>query len=320
MNIAILGAGGIGCFYGAKLQAAGNPVTYIGRGEHLSALKSNGLTVQHSHFSFHKRVHAVDLSQWIKHTSCDDYDLIIFAFKSTETEKILSDIAEWLTKGKCPVLSLQNGVDNEKLIADVIGEDRTLGGLAVRIGAHISRPGHINATGQAQVIFGQWPECTDESLSSIPLKILNLLTSAKIDATLSGNIELELWRKLMINNGVNPLSALTGLNTKQLTSNPQYSGTVYKLMEETARAASYHNINFSKREIDEMFELISKFDAIKTSMLIDYETGGSLELDAICGAVIKRCKFLEKPAISTESINSALKLKCQTSNFEITNQ
>ena len=81
-------------------------------------------------------------------------------------------------------------------------------------------------------------------------------------------------------------------------------------MEETDQAASYHNINFSKREIDEMFELISAFDAIKTSMLIDYETGRSLELDAICGAVIRRCKLLEKPAISTESISSALRLKC----------
>jgi 2-dehydropantoate 2-reductase len=311
INIAILGAGGIGCFYGAKLQAAGNPVTYIGRGEHLSALKSNGLTVQHSHFSFHERVHAVDLSQWIKHTSCDDYDLIIFAFKSTETEKILSDIAEWLTKGKCPVLSLQNGVDNEKLIADVIGEDRTLGGLAVRIGAHILRPGHINATGQAQVIFGQWPECTDESLSSIPLKILNLLKSAKIDATLSDNIELELWRKLMINNGVNPLSALTGLNTKQLTSNPQYSGTVYKLMEETAQAATHNSIYFTKEDIDEMFNLISHFDAIKTSMLVDYEADRPLEIDAICGAVIERCNALGTPAIQTEFVASALQSKLQ---------
>ncbi|MGB0664344.1 MAG: ketopantoate reductase family protein [Pontibacterium sp.] len=311
MRIAIWGAGGIGCYYGAKLIEAGHDVVMIARGAHLKAMQQNGLKLSHPNFEFKAPVEAIDQATWKTNYQCQQFDLIIIALKSTATADALSSMKEWLVTGNCPLLSLQNGVDNEETIAQFVGTERTLGGLAVKIGAHILEPGVVEATGVAHIIFGQWPTA-DAALSlGFAPSINELLANANILTTMSPDIRKELWRKLLINNGVNPLSALTGLNTKQLTSHPVLRKTVYKLMLEAAQAAKSEGVALMPDDIDDMFDLISQFDAIKTSMLVDFEKGRPLERSAICGAVIRRCEVRGIPAPQTELIDALLAVKCE---------
>jgi 2-dehydropantoate 2-reductase len=111
------------------------------------------------------------------------------------------------------VLSLQNGIDNERRIAAAVGAERTIGGLAVRIGAHVVDPGVVAATGPAQVVLGAWPTARDHPAARTSLAALvTTFCDAGIPTTLSEDIRLELWKKLMINNGVNPLSVLAELD------------------------------------------------------------------------------------------------------------
>ena len=138
MNILIWGAGGIGCYYGAKLQLEGHFVTYVARGKHLEALQQQGLIVEHESFAFSGPVRAMDQQSLLQQDSSGDYDLIILTVKANATEDIIELAGGWLSESNTPVLSLQNGVENEQLIADAIGEARTLGGLAVRIGGAYS--------------------------------------------------------------------------------------------------------------------------------------------------------------------------------------
>ena len=208
-------------------------------------------------------------------------------------------------------MSLQNGVDNEPLIADVVGEKRTLGGLAVRIGGHIISAGKIEATGPAQIILGAWPNsfsCATQQEQVID-NFAKEFNEASIPTRVSSNIQHELWRKLIINNGVNPLSALTNLDTRALTSHPVLTKTVYQLMEEVAYVAKADNVELVKKDVDEMYDLICTFDAIKTSMLVDKEKGRPLELDAICGAVLNRAHRLGIETPVTELINALLLLQ-----------
>lgn len=294
MKIVIWGAGGIGCYYGARLQLAGHEITYVARGEHLHAMQTEGLIVEHESLNFKGFVDAVDQTTLMAKHACNEFDLIIFTVKTNASREILADAEKWLLQGSTPVLSLQNGVENEQIIADTVGENRTLGGLAVRIGGHIQEPGVIEARGVAQIVLGCWPNVLKRSeLLHYSETLVSAFNQAGIPSTLSGNIQKELWRKLLINNSVNPISALTGLDTKTLTHDPVYKKVIYKIMQETAVAARNHGVEISQHDVDEMFKLISEFDAIKTSMLVDKEKGRPLELDGICGPVLRNTNIDE---------------------------
>lgn len=307
MKFLIIGAGGIGCYYGARLLQAGHVVTFVARGPHLEALQQHGLVVEHEALQFDSAVDALSMEQLLQDRACADYDVIMLALKSGVTANWLEQSRDWLTQARTPVLSLQNGVDNEPQIAAAIGAERTLGGLAVRIGGHIIAPGRIEAKGPAQVVMGQWPNTSaeDDSLDALA----ETLNSAEIPTRVTPNIQHELWRKLLINNGVNPLSALTGLDTRSLTADPVLGKTVYRMMQETAVAARADHVELTQTDIDEMFELISNFDAIKTSMLVDREKGRPLELEEISGAVIRRCQTLGEDAPWTAMTEHLLRLE-----------
>lgn len=307
MKFLIIGAGGIGCYYGARLLQAGHEVTFVARGDHLAAMQQHGLSVIHEALQFQAAVDAIDTETLLAQRRCADYDLILLTLKSGTTEDWLASTREWLQSAKTPVLSLQNGVDNEPLIAAVLGAARTLGGLAVRIGGHIIAPGHIEARGPAQVVMGRWPQqdAPDAGLEALT----DVLNAAQIPTRLTDNIRYELWKKLVINNGVNPLSALTGLDTRRLTADPVLGGKVYAMMQETALAARADGVSLTQADVDEMFALISQFDAIKTSMLVDREKGRPLELEEISGAVIRRCQQQGTSAPITELVQRLLQLE-----------
>jgi len=313
LSILMIGAGGIGGYYGARLCEAGHRVVLTARGAHLAALQEKGLVVHYEERLIKCRVPAVDHAALIQNYQPGDFDVIAIALKSTATKAVLDELGPWLAQSDVPVLSLQNGVDNEPMIARVLGENRALGGLAVRIGGHIVEPGVVEAgvveaEGVAQIVMGEWPFVPSEQDARRPL--LEILQSAfehaGIPTTVSDDIRYELWRKLVINNGVNPISALTGLDTQSLTRHPQFSRVVYGMMAETAAAAKADGVELDKEDVDEMFGLISSFNAIKTSMLVDKEKGRPLELDSIAGAVLRRSKVLGIDAPYTITVNALL--------------
>ncbi len=307
MRFLIVGAGGIGAYYGARLLTAGHAVLFIARGEHLTAMSIDGLEVSHPDFQFHQRVDATDLKTLVRTHQASSFDLIILTIKAGATGEVMDYLQTWLANARSPVLSLQNGVDNETAIESRIGRERTAGGLAVRIGGHIIRPGHVEATGIAQVIMGAWKSAAENPALQQNLNpVADCFNAAAISTTLTSEIQKELWRKLLINNGVNPLSALTSLDTRSLTSHPIFSRTVYTMMEETALAAGVEDVHLEREDIDEMYRLICQFDPIKTSMLVDMEKGRPLELDAISGAVISRCRKVGSDAPTTELIQALL--------------
>ncbi len=308
LSILMIGAGGIGGYYGARLFEAGHRVVLTARGAHLEALQRKGLTVHYENCKIECQVAAVDHATLMRGYSADDFDVIIVGLKSTATQAVLDDLGDWLAQSQVPVLSLQNGVDNEALLAAALGENRVLGGLAVRIGGHIVRPGVIAAEGVAQIVMGEWPHAAEAPDVRRPLldTLQTEFNQAGIPTTVSDNIQLELWRKLVINNGVNPLSALTGLDTRSLTQHSQYSRIVKGMMAETVAAASADGVSLGKQDLDDMFDLIRSFNAIKTSMLVDKEKGRPLELDSIAGAVLRRCESLGIEAPYTFTVNALL--------------
>jgi 2-dehydropantoate 2-reductase len=167
----------------------------------------------------------------------------------------------------------------------------------------------VEAVGPAQILLGAWPDTVGNSaLADLAQQFAQVFQTAGIPATASPDIRRELWRKLLINNGVNPLSALTGLDTGRLTADPVLGRTVHALMEEAAAAARLEGVPLDRKDVDEMYHLIHTFDPIKTSMLVDREQGRPLELDGICGAVTRRLEAAGEEAPWTRLIRALLEL------------
>lgn len=307
MNILIIGCGAIGGFYASRLYQSCESITVTARGDHLRVIRKNGLKVTHEGKQSISGVIAIDHTALQLQYRSDQFDLIIVCLKANQLSPVLKDIGQWLALSICPILSLQNGVDSELILARAFGQQRVWGGMAIKIGGELVKPGEIVSTGIAKITYGPWPMLNKGQLMPVSLMTFaKHLAHAGIPFELTSDIRTELWKKLVINNGVNPLSAITGLNTFELTHNPTYETIVHKAMQETACAALYDGVVLTQQDINSLFELIKNFEPIKTSMLIDKEKGKEIELEAIVGAVIDRCKKQGFPSPQNQEFSQSL--------------
>lgn len=288
MRILIIGAGAIGGVYAERLHQTGCQVTVTARGEHLHAIQQQGLHITHNGDDRPVKLPAYGHQQ-LQTLDARVFDLIIVTLKANHTAHLLTELGNWLSQADTPILSLQNGVDNEPLLAKALGQDRIMGGLSVQSGGEVVSPGVIHSTGIYKVILGKWPAQMADTPDCVQ-RLAQHLKSASIPVEISCHIQYELWRKLVINNGVNPLSAIVELDTYQLTHRPELACIVRGMMRETASAAQADGVKVTAQDVDDMFDVIQSFDPIKTSMLIDKQKGRPLELDAIVGSVLSRSK------------------------------
>lgn len=314
MKIIIYGAGGVGSYFGSRLLAGGHEVLFVARGKHGQALAESGLVLEHPAYPYSGPVQTVDPgaldSQLL--ATCD---AVLLCVKSNATDTVARALARPLAAlpaGAGPLLvSLQNGVDNERELADILGTSRLVGGVTRRIGAHIVEPGRIWATGPAETLLGRWPndrQCAEDAPEVARIATLAAaLVGCDIPAEVSPDIRTELWRKLVINNGVNALAALLREETGPIMADPNLAGLVRHLMLEAATAALADGVLLNREAVDAMHVLIATFDSIKPSMLVDRERGREPEIDAICGAVIRRCEHQGLDAPYTRTVTVLLR-------------
>ncbi|MDX1809737.1 MAG: 2-dehydropantoate 2-reductase [Sulfurospirillaceae bacterium] len=303
MHIAIIGAGGVGCYYGARLLDHGLDVSFIARGNHLEALQTNGLELTHPNFEFKGFVDTYDMETLLQRSS-KEFDALIVLTKTMSTRDIALALSKWCKDHTPYIISLQNGVENEEILASYINPQKIIGGLSVKIGAHIIAPGVVHAIGVAQTPLGLWKHSLEgERFLDTFTALLN---ASQIPASISKNIRLELWKKLAINNGVNAICALLEKKTGDIIHDKKLSKIVLGLMRETAIAAKVAHVDMSEKDVQEMFEVIRRFDSIKPSMLVDRENSRPLELDDICGVVIRNCESQGVDAPYTRTISTLL--------------
>lgn len=314
MKFVILGAGGIGCYYGARLLDAGHEVVFVARGKHLGVLASRGLELKHPDFLFFQNVDATDMAGLMQR-DIHGIDAIFIAAKSTATKEIAQNLAQWFKQDSSATpycISLQNGVENEDILCEFIDKSFVIGGLTRKVGAHVVDDGVVEAVGCSETIVGLLSE--NQKAEEFLTKLSVVFSKASIPLEITQDIRKELWKKLIINNGVNALCALLGEKTGVLLHHPKLSRLVYGLMLETANAARSLHVNISKEDIDAMYALILGFESIKPSMLVDVEHGRALELEEICGVVLRCSELKGLDAPYTRAISSLLEFKLEQKN------
>jgi len=306
MNIVVIGAGGIGAFYGMILEKLGCNLTFVARNETLEFLKNNKMKVTYQNEVLEKKIDTYSIDELTQKFRPEDFDAVFIATKAMSTEQISKKLATW-TKDSTKIpyyISLQNGVENEDIMEKYYKKEYVIGGLTRLIVSHTISLGHVHCEGEVQTLIGALNHTKENKKFLDELKLI--LDKTGTTTFICEDIRLELWNKLIINNGVNAICALVQEESGPLIRDGKTSKLIYGLMSEAAKASNAVGVNLTQDDAKKMFELMTNFQSVKPSMWVDTENNRDLELDEICGVVIRNCEKQGFDAPYTRTISTLL--------------
>ena len=290
MKVLVLGAGGVGGYFGTKLALAGNDVTFVARGAHRDAMARDGLLV---------RTPAGELHLPQPSLLADDGDLgpcdaALVCVKLWDLDAAAQRLKP-LCGPETAVLPLQNGVTASDSLAAVLGPEPVLGGVA-QIAAKIEAPGVIRQTGKfARLIFGERHGGRSARVEALHAAC----QAAGIDAKLSDSIEIDHWKKFVMLAPMAGAASRHRLAMGALLEEPARAAELRALVEEAVAVGRAKGVALAADLAEKTFAFYRDLPAeMKPSMLHDLEAGRRLELDWLNGEIVRLGESLgvETPA------------------------
>ena len=279
MRIAVIGAGGVGGYFGGLLARAGQEVGFLARGEHLRALRERGLRVRSVHGDFElPTVRATDRAEELGQA-----DLVLFTVKTYDTDGAAEAIRPIVRPGAA-VLTFQNGVDNTERIDRVLGPGTAMGGT-VHIETSIAEPGVIAQTSpMRRVVVGEM----DGRRTDRAERILDAFGAAGLDATLADDIRTALWEKFLFITGMSGMTTLTRSNVGEMLAVPEVRELIEGATGETAAVAAAEGIDLGPDPVGRLMTFVRGLKPTMTSsMKRDLDRGRRLEVESINGTVVR---------------------------------
>ncbi len=277
-RIAIVGAGGVGGYFGGRLAAAGADVSFIARGAHLDALRSSGLTIHSVKGDLHlPRVTASD-----NPAAIGPVDIVLFTVKLYDAEAA-SRLLPPLVGPDTAVIPLQNGVEGTDVVAREVGPAHTAGGT-VYLAAVISEPGVVRHAALDHLIFGE----LDGRRSARLERFLEACQPAGFQATLSDHVQVEIWTKFIRLSVFSGMTAVTRCPIGPIVANPELFAMVQSGCRESMAVARAKGVAVPDgviNDADQAFRALPPH--MKSSMLEDLERGRRLEVPWLSGAVVR---------------------------------
>ena len=287
MRIAVVGSGAIGSYYGAHLAHGGADVHFLMRGD-LNEVRRHGFCVRGKGGNF--RVANVNCYNSTKEIG--QCDLVIIAVKATSNGDLLDLIPPLLHK-QTMLATFQNGLGNEEFFAEHFGAERVLGGLCFICVTRISRT-EVEAYGR--------------NASKRAHAIASLFATCGINCSVTDDLALERWRKLVWNIPFNGLSILAGgISTAEILADDSLRRVTLALMGEVIDAANACGHALDKAVARELIQRTDKVGAFKPSTLSDWEKGEPLEIEAIWGEPLRRAAAAGASTPRLEIIYALLK-------------
>ncbi len=283
MKIVIIGAGGVGGYFGGKLAAAGFDTSFLVRGKTLETIQANGLHVKSILGNFHVTPKATDNYDIVKRAN-----LVILSVKSWQIEEIAHKLKPFL-KANAMLLPLQNGADNANRLAEILGTEKVLAGLC-RIVAKIESPGIIDHFGyEPEIIFGE----IDNSKSLRVSEIHNVFNKAGFKNNISADIQRDIWLKFLFIASISSMGALTRSVLGEMREDAYIRNKLLSTAKEIVSIGSHLGVNINKNDIDTCFSVIDKIDFNTTmSLQRDMMEGKPSELENFNGYIVKKGKKL----------------------------
>ena len=278
MRVLVLGAGAVGGYFGARLAGGGHDVTLVARGANLDALRRDGLTVQLPD----ETLRLPDIRAVGDPADAPSPELILVCVKSYDSAAAARALRS-VVRPDTIVLSLQNGVENEAVLAAGLDLPPLLVGLT-RIGVELTAPAMVRYTGRGEILFGE----PDGAESPRALRVAGAFAAAGLPHQLRRDVLVVAWEKLAWNAGFNAVTTLTGTTVGEALGQPASCELVRLAMEETDAVASGLGIPVRRGRLEEVLaESAAEMPGFATSMLQDLRRGRRLEHDALNGAVVR---------------------------------
>lgn len=286
MKIAVIGAGAMGSLFGAMLCSVADVYLINHSKAHIQAIREKGLKIEKSDGSF--QTYSVFAATDPKEIDTE-IDLAVIFTKSYAT-RAAAISAKPLLGEKGLMITLQNGLGNPDIIADVVGKDRTLAGVTSH-GATLVAPGHIRHAGQGPTYIAGPSQHSD-----FLKQIAEIFTAGGIKVQLSENIESRIWGKLLINVGINAIAAILRVPNGVLGKTPECQKIMDSAVAEAEAVAHALNISLPYSNPPEQVKKVcANTAANRASMLQDILKRSRTEAAFINGAIVKKGKALGIP-------------------------
>jgi len=282
MRIGVIGAGALGLYYGALLQRAGHDLHFLLRRDY-QAISTQGLLVKSPHGDF-----KLDRVQGYRQShAIGPVDLVLIGLK-TYANQVLAELVRPLIGPGTLILTLQNGLGNEELLAAEFGAERVLGGIAF-LCCNRGEPGVVQHLDQGAVRLAEFQGGLTPRLE----QLAEQFNAARIPCEACADLARIRWEKLVWNIPFNGLCALTGLATDRLLACPESRALVVELMQEVVAAANRQSLTTrldGEKFIARMLQATEGMGAYRPSMMIDRQQGQPLELAAIYRIPLQRAE------------------------------
>ncbi|WP_165822333.1 ketopantoate reductase family protein [Paenibacillus montanisoli] len=299
MILAVIGAGGVGAYCGGMLSPFVNEVVFVARGEHLQAMRRDGLIIQSGLKSSHFQGTFTDDFKTISQA-----DLLLFTVNSYQTAEAAKSMLPYVKPGAV-ILTLQNGVDNEEILTDLFGRDQVISGIAY-LNVKVVRPGVISQENVRTFVIGHLSENTQKHVEFWN----NLFNKAGLNCSQSLNIVETKWVKYLWNVTFNPLSALKMATVGDIPDDAELRRWAEEILRETVCIGRALGVDLKQEAINEVFPIGERVRSHKPSMLQHREQGKKMEIESLCGYLVRKAQILgiEAPVIK-EMYNSLLAIE-----------
>jgi 2-dehydropantoate 2-reductase len=300
MRIAVMGTGGVGGYFGARLAQGGHEVAFVARGRQFEALRAHGLRVE----SPIGDVHLTDVEVTEEPAKIGPVDLVLFTVKLWDTAEAAEAIKPLLGE-QTGVVSLQNGVVKDDILGEILGPEHIIGGVCY-IAATIARPGLIRHSGTLQkMVFGEY----DGSASPRVRQFRDACSDGGIDAEISDRIEETIWEKFVFLVGASGTTSLARSAIGPIRENPRSRAFLRDVMEEVVEVARAQGVPLPVGYAEERLAFTDQVPAIMTSsMYHDLERGNRLEVAWLSGDVVERGARLGVPTPCNRAIFDMLSI------------
>lgn len=300
MRIAVMAAGAVGGYFGARLAQAGHEVAFVARGRQLEALRARGLRVR----SPLGDMHLPDVQVTDDPAKIGTVDLVLFGVKLWDTLEAAEASRPLLGTGTA-VVSFQNGVVKDDILRQALGAEHVIGGVCY-IAATIAEPGLIRHSGtMAKLVFGEY----DGSPSPRVRQFRDACAGSGIDAEISDHIERAIWEKFVFLVGLSGTTSLARSVIGPIRSHPGSRAFLHDTMEEVVQVARAQGVPLPAGYADERLAFTDQVPATMTSsMHHDLEQGNRLEVPWLSGDVVDRGARLGVPTPCNRAIFDVLSI------------
>lgn len=286
LRISVVGPGALGCLFAQRLQESGNTVTVIDyRDDRAETLRNRGITVHDAEGKHNVKLKVAD-------TVPPRQDLALVLCKAYRTQDLR-------LPGSMPVLTLQNGLGNAEKLCELVGSAQVLAGTTSEA-CTLLEQGEVRHVASGTTTFGCWTTCDPEPAAAA-------LRDAGFNVEITNSPGQNIWEKVAISNGINPVTALLGVPNGDLLKTKESRQLIRDLVVEASKVAALEGYRFSYSLVERAEAVCRETAANISSMSQDIQAGRRSEIEEISGEIMRRGEHLLLPCPRTRVMYQLIK-------------